>query len=293
LRETTDTVAGYDVMLGQLRQSFGEIQEAIGKGLQPVLQQMQTVLVPIIQKISDWVIENPKLTANLILAAGAIALLVAGLGTLGLVLPAVIAGVGLLASPFVVVGAIVATFIATIWALNEAVKILQTDSGLVLEGIKLYWQDFISWIMKLLKPFIDWVVSNWKIMSDGVMAGLTAITDAFKPFIDSVKNAYDWVKKLVDKASELGGDLLKKITGKKASGGGVGIGGSYLVGEQGPELFTPATTGSITPNHQLAGAGGGMNLTINMNGTFMDNADTVAERLGDRIIQSFKMINRF
>ena len=28
----------------------------------------------------------------------------------------------------------------------------------------------------------------------------------------------------------------------------------FLVGEQGPELFTPATAGTVTPNHQLESA---------------------------------------
>jgi hypothetical protein len=35
------------------------------------------------------------------------------------------------------------------------------------------------------------------------------------------------------------------------------------VGERGPELFTPGTSGSITPNHAL---GGGQNITVNVNG---------------------------
>ena len=40
-----------------------------------------------------------------------------------------------------------------------------------------------------------------------------------------------------------------------AMGGPVagGMGQSYIVGEQGPELFTPATSGTITPNHKLGG----------------------------------------
>jgi hypothetical protein len=40
-------------------------------------------------------------------------------------------------------------------------------------------------------------------------------------------------------------------------------GKSYLVGERGPELFTPGTSGGITPNNAL---GGGGNVTINVNG---------------------------
>jgi hypothetical protein len=41
-------------------------------------------------------------------------------------------------------------------------------------------------------------------------------------------------------------------------------GGTYLVGERGPELFTPLSSGSITPNNALSG--GGANITVNVNG---------------------------
>jgi len=40
----------------------------------------------------------------------------------------------------------------------------------------------------------------------------------------------------------------------KANGGPVKAGGSYIVGERGPELFTPGSSGNITPNHQLGGS---------------------------------------
>ena len=40
----------------------------------------------------------------------------------------------------------------------------------------------------------------------------------------------------------------------KAEGGSVKRGGSYIVGERGPELFTPGSSGMITPNNQLGGS---------------------------------------
>lgn len=43
----------------------------------------------------------------------------------------------------------------------------------------------------------------------------------------------------------------------RASGGPVEAGTTYLVGEKGPELFNPGASGTIVPNHALAGAGGG------------------------------------
>jgi hypothetical protein len=58
-------------------------------------------------------------------------------------------------------------------------------------------------------------------------------------------------------------DLLTQagIPGK-ASGGPVMGGSSYIVGERGPELFTPKGSGTITPN----GALGGNTITINVQG---------------------------
>ena len=56
----------------------------------------------------------------------------------------------------------------------------------------------------------------------------------------------------------------------KAEGGPVSRGRSYIVGERGPELFTPGSTGMITPNHELGG--GSTNVVVNV-----DAANTTAQ----------------
>ena len=53
------------------------------------------------------------------------------------------------------------------------------------------------------------------------------------------------------------------VAGARANGGPVMAGGSYVVGERGPELFTPSSSGNITPNHAM---GGGSTITVNVNG---------------------------
>ena len=55
---------------------------------------------------------------------------------------------------------------------------------------------------------------------------------------------------------------LAGISGARASGGPVMGGSSYLVGERGAEIFTPSTSGNITPNSAMGGA----NITVNVNG---------------------------
>ena len=53
-----------------------------------------------------------------------------------------------------------------------------------------------------------------------------------------------------------------RFRGARAAGGPVTGGGTYLVGERGPELFTPSSSGSITPNNALGGA----SITVNVDG---------------------------
>ena len=60
-----------------------------------------------------------------------------------------------------------------------------------------------------------------------------------------------------------GGSITGGLLGAifKAEGGPVKGGGSYIVGERGPELFTPGVSGNITPNHAM---GGSTNIVVNV-----------------------------
>lgn len=50
--------------------------------------------------------------------------------------------------------------------------------------------------------------------------------------------------------------IMSAFGGARAGGGMVDSGKGYIVGERGPEWFSPRTSGTIIPNHMLAGAGG-------------------------------------
>jgi hypothetical protein len=65
----------------------------------------------------------------------------------------------------------------------------------------------------------------------------------------------------------------------RAYGGLVWGGESYLVGERGPEFFTPTSTGNITPNHELSGGGITIN-TINVTLPGVTNGQQLITELG-------------
>jgi tape measure domain-containing protein len=78
-----------------------------------------------------------------------------------------------------------------------------------------------------------------------------------------------------------GGGLMGKLFGR-ANGGTVMGGRSYVVGERGPELFTPNRTGSIAPNNAIGGVG---NVVVNVDakGTNVQGDGAEAKQLGDAI----------
>jgi hypothetical protein len=96
-----------------------------------------------------------------------------------------------------------------------------------------------------------------------VITGVSKVVGFLDDMIDKVKA---FIKLVKDNPLVQGiGALIDKIFGGfMASGGPVSAGTSYIVGEQGPELFTPGRSGTITPNHALGGGGGAViNLTVN------------------------------
>jgi hypothetical protein len=66
---------------------------------------------------------------------------------------------------------------------------------------------------------------------------------------------------------------------QRANGGPVMKGGSYLVGERGPEMFSPGVSGTITPNEML---GGSTNIVVNVDasGSSVEGDEEQGRELG-------------
>lgn len=121
--------------------------------------------------------------------------------------------------------------------------------------------------------------------------------EGFQEALDSVEppDFGDIVDELNDvrKAAEKAADAIKDINsaekggskggnsglGKRAAGGPVNFGEMYLVGEQGPELFSPYTNGNIIPNHKISAGGGGDTyvVSVNVNGSLLANRRDIEE----------------
>ena len=77
---------------------------------------------------------------------------------------------------------------------------------------------------------------------------------------------------------------VSRFTFGRANGGPVKGGSSYLVGERGPEMFSPGVSGMITPNHAL---GGSTTVIVNVDasGSSVEGNETQGRELG-RVISA-------
>jgi len=66
----------------------------------------------------------------------------------------------------------------------------------------------------------------------------------------------------------------------KALGGPVSAGSSYMVGERGPELFTPKHGGSIVPNNALGGGSTSVVVNVDASGSSVQGDQAQAKQLG-------------
>ena len=158
-----------------------------------------------------------------------------------------------------------------------------------------------------LQPFFDLLRKVWEFskkylipeFSGPFVFALNAIATlvatlivGFSQLVGFMSNAYTQAKKVVDLinnnkdifAAQAG--LIPFVVGKlagRASGGPVTGGTSYIVGERGPELFTPNASGMITPNNRL----GGGNTTINLNVTGAIDPEGTARSIINILNNSF------
>ena len=79
-------------------------------------------------------------------------------------------------------------------------------------------------------------------------------------------------------------DLMRRTRNTRAIGGTVSAGSSFLVGESGPELFTPSSNGVITANNRLGGGSQAVNVTVNVHGSVIRERD-LAVSVRDQIAQ--------
>jgi len=138
-------------------------------------------------------------------------------------------------------------------------------------------------VMKVLSSAIDNISIGWDYMTTALSKVILAYEKIKKVAIEAVQ-AMQKVASLMP--SGIGGAIkIGAAITARADGGPVQSGKSFLVGERGPELFNPSTSGNIVPNHKLQG--GGMTLIVNVGGNVTSERDLV-DVIGDALTKKMQ-----
>ena len=295
----------FEGQMRKLKVSFDDIFENLGKALIPSLQKLADTVIPIIQSFANWTEQNPQFASALLISATAIAGLITALWSLGIVMPAIqawisaiwaviaalwwpitltIAGVGLLATAWATnfghiqeITKIVLDFIS--WAFDAFSVLLTWDfNGFSEKSIEI-WNHLFSEIKSYFPNFYSSFEKVWLDIESTTVKTLTRITLFVVGKVIEVQKAINDIKQsLKDAASFLTGGLIWgstpapiKVDGKAANWWYIWSWQTFLVWERGPELFTPSSSGNITPNNQL----GGVSVSINFGGVSVRNDNDI------------------
>ena len=142
----------------------------------------------------------------------------------------------------------------------------------LMEKIKDAWKSITAEITGSIKDGIKGLIKGTATWADM----LNNIADKF---LDMALNQALYGS-ILGSGGKAGGGIFGAL-GLFADGGRPPVGKPSIVGEKGPELFVPSSSGKIIPNHELGG-GGSVNVTVNVDasGTDVQGDDSQAKQLG-------------
>jgi hypothetical protein len=158
--------------------------------------------------------------------------------------------------------------------------------------------DMAAWLSKTGSDIADFFLGIPGNIIDGITAGIDFIYQKFGDLMSWLGEQKDAITDMfdIDMPSIPGGGMVDTISSYnpfRAEGGPVTGGRPYIVGEKGPELFVPGSSGGIVPNNQLSsssgGGGGPVTLNINVAGV-TDRTDkrALAREIGDMLTQELR-----
>lgn len=148
-------------------------------------------------------------------------------------------------------------------------------------------------IIKIIEVTLIPIIESLSFALSVVNEGVKVAASLWDSFTTALSKVIEKIDTLIAKFKELNAVQAIKNTissvlgfgGGKADGGPVSPKKSYIVGEEGPEMFTPGTSGRIIPNHKMGG--GGTNVTVNVYGDV--SGEDLVVKVGDALTQRLQL----
>jgi hypothetical protein len=265
---TAATVAGTaEGSFARLTVSIDEAKESIGVGLLPtvvLLADQLTKFIPVIQENSTNIVKFGAVVAALSVAIIGLKFAISALNAVLVITKFVAAGAKL---AYLTLAA--ATGSATAAQTLAELTYKRSTAALIAYKIAMLAQAVATKVATVAQYGLNLALSLNPI--GAIILAVVALSAAFvlayrkiKPFRDLMDSIFQKIKDIGNaiKESPVGQAIAKAFDGFRAAGGPVRQGRSYIVGENGPELYTASASGNISSNGSFGG-GGVVNITIN------------------------------
>jgi len=161
--------------------------------------------------------------------------------------------------------------------------------GKMLDYLANAWDAGMGYLKEALGGFKQYWADTW----NGVKIIIKEVGDYIEGVVNSIINA---INRALSAMSNLGGSVVSgaksaassvaNFAGFRAEGGPVLAGSTYMVGEKGPEMFTPTSSGYITPN----GSGGA---TFIFNNPVIFDEQQARKMLDTALVSAFGRTHQF
>ena len=135
-------------------------------------------------------------------------------------------------------------------------------------------QEELKRVDNLYSGIADTVQSGLVDAIDGAITGTMTLGEVASSVFGSIR------RQLIDFGATSFLRAIPGIGGFFANGGVTKPNKSYIVGERGPELFTPGITGRVTPNHELDGSSTNVVVNVDASGSSVEGDEQQGRELG-------------
>ena len=255
--QQADTFQG---KMQRLQVAFSEGKETVGSfvldAITPMVSGFVNTVIPAVQKLAEEL--GPKLTPIFQALTGYIR---------DFVIPTFKA-IWSFITQFVIpaIGSLLTPIIDGLRSAFEKVTSKIAENEDKLKPLLALFKVIATFVRDVIAPVIGKVLGQ---AFDNLGTAISFVIDLFSNLVSVVNSAFNALRNIVNfiknnpVTQAIGGAIDNVFGGGRANGGPVSSGTSYVVGERGPELFVPNTSGKIIPNGGSAGGGSTINLTVN------------------------------
>ena len=274
--QQADTFQG---KMQRLQVAFDEGKESVGSfvldAITPMVSGFVNSVIPAVQKLAEEL--GPKLTPIFIALRDYIQ---------NYVIPTFTA-IWSFITEYVIpaIGSVLTPIIDGLRSAFEKVTAKIAENESKLKPLKALLEVIAKVIRDVVAPVIGTILGR---AFDTLGTAISFVIGLFSNLVNVVNSAFNAIKNIVNfiknnpVTQAVGGAIDNIFGGGRANGGPVSRGTSYVVGERGPELFVPNTSGKIIPN---GGSGRGSTINVTVNGAI--DAEGTARTIVDVLNRSF------